>query len=135
MTRWATGDDRHEMILGLVQEEMAGVLGVAAEQIELDLGFFELGMDSKMAVEFGQRLQTAIGRELPMTVLFDYPNAVSLAAHLSELMATAPAAPSPITEPTPIAQPEPPAEGDLSRLLGQEIEAARAVRNARRDDK
>jgi acyl carrier protein len=98
---------------------MASVLNVPPEEVELDAGFFDLGMDSAMATAFVQQLESAIGQDLSATLLFDYPTVRSLAAHLSD-----------IEEPSAahvIAAGEN-GEG-LLRDLYREIAAARAMRD------
>ena len=49
------------------------------------VGFFELGMDSLMAVDFRSRLNRALSGEYtaPNTIVFDYPDTASLARHLA----------------------------------------------------
>ena len=42
-------------------------------------GFFELGMDSIMAVELKNKLSAELSLSLPSTLAFDYPNVEALA--------------------------------------------------------
>jgi acyl transferase domain-containing protein/acyl carrier protein len=48
--------------------------------------FFDAGMDSLMALELRNRLQAALGANLPATLVFDYPNIEALAGALHERM-------------------------------------------------
>ena len=41
-----------------------------------------MGMDSLMSVELGRRLERGVGRKLPSTLTFNYPNIGELAAFL-----------------------------------------------------
>ncbi|QZH61159.1 non-ribosomal peptide synthase/polyketide synthase [Mycolicibacterium farcinogenes] len=63
-----------------VAQAYAEVLGL--EQIGLDDDFFALGGDSLTATRVSARLQSALGREVPVRYLFDAPTAGSLALQL-----------------------------------------------------
>lgn len=82
----------HERLTHLItylQTEVARVLGWAESQVpEPDRGFFDLGMDSLMAVELKTRLEKSFGKSLPTTLVFELPNIQTLAEHLgSEILA------------------------------------------------
>jgi acyl carrier protein len=55
-----------------------------------DQGFFELGMDSIMAVGLRKSLEGMLQIELPATLAFDYPSTNRLADQLNRLLAGAP---------------------------------------------
>jgi SAM-dependent methyltransferase/acyl carrier protein len=63
-----------------VAEAFADVLGL--EQVGLDDDFFALGGDSLTATRVTARLQSALGRDVPVRSLFDAPTAGDLADHL-----------------------------------------------------
>ncbi len=54
-------------------------------------GFFEMGMDSLMAIEIKNRLQTELSVPLRATVVFNYPNIAALAEYLASLLPAVPA--------------------------------------------
>jgi acyl transferase domain-containing protein/NADP-dependent 3-hydroxy acid dehydrogenase YdfG/acyl carrier protein len=75
--------DRQDVVLELVLEEVAAVVGhVSHRAIDSRRPFKELGFDSLMAVELRNRLTLATGLRLPATVVFDYPNTGTLAEYL-----------------------------------------------------
>jgi acyl carrier protein len=60
-----------------------GVLKFAPSQLpDLHQGFFDMGMDSLMAVELKNRLEIILGRSFPATLVFEHPTIDSLARHL-----------------------------------------------------
>jgi acyl transferase domain-containing protein/aryl carrier-like protein len=76
-------DARLRVLLELVREAAAAVLGQGqAAEIAEGQPLSELGLDSLMAVELRNRLQTATGLRLPATLLFDHPTPHALARML-----------------------------------------------------
>ncbi|MFF3216102.1 SDR family NAD(P)-dependent oxidoreductase [Streptomyces sp. NPDC002886] len=109
-----SGVERERYLVQLVRGHAATVLGhsdVAA--VPGERGFTELGLDSLGAIELRNRLQKAVEVRLPATLMFDYPNPVSLAAFLLEELA-------PGLEPAPGAD----ADDDTIRRALQSIEPA-----------
>ncbi|MEU1844085.1 type I polyketide synthase [Micromonospora sediminicola] len=100
-------DERREALLDLVRDQAATVLKYAGgEAVDPHHAFRDLGFDSVTAVELRNRLATATGLRLPVTLVFDYPTATVLARHLhTELGGVAEAGPA--AGPTPLADDEP----------------------------
>lgn len=83
--RTATDSERQQILSRHLQQELQQILQLA-QPPDPEVGFFDLGMDSLMAVELYNRLQQKLGDAyiLPNTVAFDYPTTSQLATHLAE---------------------------------------------------
>ena len=87
----ATEEQRHDLLIDLVYEHVAAVLGFSsAESVDRDRSLKELGFDSLTAVQLRNRLANAIGLRIPVTVVFDRPSGPDLAEYLSTALAAAP---------------------------------------------
>ncbi|WP_437947156.1 SDR family NAD(P)-dependent oxidoreductase [Sorangium sp. So ce296] len=83
--RAAPPRERRRRMQRWLQGVVAQTLGFGdAERVDPTRGFFDLGMDSLMAVELRTRLHQALGLPLPSSVTFNHPNVVALAEHLLE---------------------------------------------------
>ncbi len=95
----APADEQQELLVSFLQQELQAVLRLSSAPSPT-VGFFDLGMDSLMAVEFRNRLNRAFAGEYTAsnTIVFDYPDIASLAGHLAEELGQLGDAP-PATEP------------------------------------
>jgi malonyl CoA-acyl carrier protein transacylase len=83
--RAAPESERIPLLQTHVQEQLRPVLGLKATQpLDPQTGFFELGMDSLMAVEFRNRLEKSLEVSLPASLAFDLPNLERLTRYLAE---------------------------------------------------
>ena len=96
--------EREAVLVRFLQDELQSVLRLPRPPAPT-VGFFDLGMDSLMAVELRSRLNDALSGAytVPGTLVFDYPDIERLARHLAgELgMIEEPPASAPIRAPAP----------------------------------
>ncbi|MBP8539792.1 type I polyketide synthase, partial [Streptomyces sp. MK37H] len=81
----ATPEERERILLDMVQQEAARVLGhSAAATLDPDVLFTEIGLDSLMAVELRDRLAKRTALRLPPSFVFDHPTLRMLAWQLRD---------------------------------------------------
>ena len=102
-----TAAERENMLVSFVQREVQAVLRLPSAPAST-VGFFDLGMDSLMAVELRNRLNRAFADTYvaPNTLVFDYPTIADLASHLVDALGDPPAPSEPAPVPSPTATPE-----------------------------
>ncbi|MCX5359786.1 ACP S-malonyltransferase [Streptomyces sp. NBC_00124] len=77
--------ERHSALAAHMQRELGTLLQFPPDDPpDRQRGFFELGMDSVMAVRLGNLLEESLGLVLYAGVVFDYPCIDDLAGHLLE---------------------------------------------------
>jgi NAD(P)-dependent dehydrogenase (short-subunit alcohol dehydrogenase family)/acyl carrier protein len=80
-------EDRLGLLVAHIRGEVAAILGLPPERSpEPRRGFFDMGMDSLMALELKNRLEASLGRRLPATLAFESPTIESLAVQLLDLV-------------------------------------------------
>ena len=73
---------RQALLIEQVQADVKVALGLEDSRVpDPQLGFFEMGMDSLMAIELKNRLQIHVGQPLPATLTFEYSTIASSAGH------------------------------------------------------
>jgi acyl carrier protein len=123
--------EQRELLLAHVRESVATILGFnLVELLDVQQGFFKLGMDSLMTVQVRKRLESSLGCSLPSTIAFEYPSVLSLTKYLeTQLLAGAAATPAAAIQ---VSEPSEPSSGleldelsqeDLLALLESELTA------------
>jgi malonyl CoA-acyl carrier protein transacylase len=75
---------RRQILAAHIQAEVVEVMGLDPSQpVNLQQGFFALGMDSLMSMELRNRLQTSLECSLPSTLTFKYPTIEALVDYLA----------------------------------------------------
>ncbi|KVO65847.1 non-ribosomal peptide synthetase [Burkholderia ubonensis] len=111
--------ERKRLLADAIDRAVAQVLGFGSATPDRDRGFFEMGMDSLMAVDLRAHLEKALGAPLSVALLFDHPTVNALADFLAEQSsATEPDAPAAPTAPAQAASPRPAAPAVATREAG-----------------
>jgi polyketide synthase PksN len=82
-------DERLPILKTYVSEAVRAVLGLPVHQLlEEKKGFFDMGMDSLMAVELKNRLQVGLGKSgvISTTAAFDYANVSKMTEYLAQFL-------------------------------------------------
>ena len=116
--RATAASQREALLVEFVREELRAVLRLP-EPPAPTVGFFDLGMDSLMAVELRNRLNRALSGVCTVsgTAVFDHPDAERLARHLAgelEVLDEAPVS-APVRAPAPAPAPS---EDDRIAIVG-----------------
>ena len=125
---------RRSRLTDYVQTQVAEIMGLAIlSELDHQRGLFELGMDSLMALELKNRLETTLGQSIPAVVAFEHPSVAALSLYLAEdILGWEALEESPIAAPVSNGQtspmPDDPlaaisqlSEEDVERLLAEKI--------------
>ncbi|MEA5550941.1 type I polyketide synthase [Anabaena cylindrica UHCC 0172] len=81
----ATLSQRWQLLAEYIRSQVAQVVGLSSpEEISLQQGMFDMGMDSLMSVDLKNRLQKTFNCVLPSTLTFEYPTIEALANYLAQ---------------------------------------------------
>jgi acyl carrier protein len=78
------GRRNYEQIQCWLVMHLAELLGIGADQIDVQQPFATYGLGSVEAISLTGDLEEWLGRDLPATLAWDYPNIEALARHLSD---------------------------------------------------
>jgi acyl transferase domain-containing protein/acyl carrier protein len=101
----------HDWLTSHVQDQVSDLLELGRGHLaDVNRGLFDLGMDSLVAMELKNRLETALGAALPPTLAFEYPTIDALAGYVAERLRpsaspTSTVAPAPAPSPTGTSRP------------------------------
>ena len=110
---------REDLLVSFLQHELQAVLRMPSAPSST-VGFFDLGMDSLMAVELRNRLNRAFSDAYaaPNTLVFDFPTIAELARHLVDALGQAEAPSATDAAPEPSTPLPPPSEDDGIAIIG-----------------
>lgn len=84
-----SANERHAVLKTYIADAVRSALGLSAsQQIDENKGFFDMGLDSLMAIELKNRLQLGLGKSLVLssTVVFDHPSIESMFDYLFKIL-------------------------------------------------
>ncbi|MFP6873560.1 MAG: amino acid adenylation domain-containing protein [Verrucomicrobiales bacterium] len=80
----ASPEERIKLLEDFIADQVAGVFGTDVAKIDRDTPLTNIGLDSLMAIELMNRMESALGINLPMGAVLNGPNIKELAASLLE---------------------------------------------------
>ncbi|MCP4847493.1 MAG: amino acid adenylation domain-containing protein [Verrucomicrobiaceae bacterium] len=78
----ASPEERIKLLEEFIAEQVAGVFGTDVAKIDRDTPLTSIGLDSLMAIELMNRMESSLGINLPMGAVLNGPNIRELAASL-----------------------------------------------------
>ncbi|MFT5467503.1 MAG: amino acid adenylation domain-containing protein [Verrucomicrobiales bacterium] len=79
-------DARHGLAVEFLTEQIAGVFGTEVSKIDKDLPLNQIGLDSLMAIELMNRVESQLGINVPMGSVLNGPNTKELAATILDIL-------------------------------------------------
>lgn len=76
-----------EILVDFVRGMVRATIGDDGVAPGVDIGMFDLGMDSLMALELKRRLEAGTGHSLPSTLIFNYPTIRAMAGYIGRMLA------------------------------------------------
>ena len=115
----APAGERGNVLVSFLQGEVQAVLRLPSAPAAT-VGFFDLGMDSLMAVELRNRLNRALAGTYtaPNTLVFDYPDIASLGEHLAGELVEGGGVPISEAAPEPAREPRVQDDDDAIAIVG-----------------
>ncbi len=121
-------DEREAYLVDFASQHLRTVLEIPeGTSIDPGRGFFDMGMDSLLALEYKSRLERDLDCRLPATLAFNYPNLTALAQYLDSQVAPPDAIPEsalplqPQTQQEPAALDDDMSEEELEALLADKL--------------
>ncbi|WP_404785485.1 aminotransferase class I/II-fold pyridoxal phosphate-dependent enzyme [Altericista sp. CCNU0014] len=114
----APAEERLALLTQHVQSQIAKVIGLTPEEVELDRSFTDLGMDSLMGMEMKSRLQSSLNFSFPITLAMDYPTVGALIAYIDREVLSAGAVSSSPGQTQPKSTPQSPTATPLGSKNG-----------------
>ena len=102
--------------------DVLGLQGAEASELSLDNPLMDAGLSSTLAIQLTSQLEALLHRDLPGTLVFDYPTVRDIAAFVASLDATSSAS-SPLQSADPAAT----AGSDLTNLRQASLPEAQAL--------
>jgi acyl transferase domain-containing protein/acyl carrier protein len=116
---------RKEILRSHIGEHVKAILGIdPAEPIDVQQGFFKLGLDSLMSMQLHNRLEASFNISWPTTVALEYPSIATLADYINDevlpLLLEENLPPASINVEIPVVAAEPP-ETNLDEISDQDL--------------
>jgi acyl carrier protein len=113
----AKAEERQQIVQAYLRDQVAKVLGTSPAKLDLDRPFNEIGLDSLMAVELKNRLESELAMTLPVSEMTRGPTIEKLTAIVLAELGDGTAAPSTVRDQKLLQQVEELSDEEVDRLL------------------